>query len=239
MTRESMIKVLRYKSEHIKTRIKPEFFSEVAEALQQQPCEDAVSRQKLKEQMIKYGFHAPDMTITEFVEDLPSVLPYNTSEWCKTCKEYDHDKHCCPRYNKVIRNAVEEMKQESCEDCISRQQAIKQCGFGMTSLLIADNLRKLPPVQPKYNTSEWCKTCKEYDQDKHCCPRYNKVIRVAVEEIKESKTGHCKDCKWWKDSDGLYRRGGHAESQCPINRREVFEGNGYCYMFEPQESEET
>ena len=53
----------------------------------------------------------------------------------------------------------------------------------------------------------------------------------------QPKTGHCKDCKWWKDSDGLYRRGVHAESQCPINRREVFEGNGYCYMYEPQESE--
>ena len=32
-------------------------------------------------------------------------------EWCKTCREYNHDKHCCPRYNKVIRNAVEEIKQ--------------------------------------------------------------------------------------------------------------------------------
>ena len=54
-------------------------------------------------------------------------------------------------------------------------------------------------------------------------------------ESQEPKAGHCKDCKWWRDSDGLYRRGSHAESQCPINRREVFEGNGYCYMFEPQE----
>lgn len=54
----------------------------------------------------------------------------------------------------------------------------------------------------------------------------------------KEQTEHCKDCKWWRDSDGLYRRGCHAESQCPINRREVFEGNGYCYMFEPQEVEE-
>ena len=98
----------------------------VIEALEQESC-DAVSRQVVKEQMIKYGFRSPDMTVTEFIEDLPSVNP------------------------------------------------------------------------------------------------------------QEPKTGHCKDCKWWKDSDGLYRRGGHAESQCPINRREVFEGNGYCYMFEPQE----
>ena len=51
------------------------------------------------------------------------------------------------------------------------------------------------------------------------------------------KTGLCKDCKWWKDSDGAYRRGIGAESQCPMNRKEVYEGNGYCFLFEPQESE--
>ena len=47
----------------------------------------------------------------------------------------------------------------------------------------------------------------------------------------------CKDCKWWKDSDGIYRRGIEAESQCPINRKEVFEGNGYCFLFEPKKGE--
>ena len=54
----------------------------------------------------------------------------------------------------------------------------------------------------------------------------------------QEKTGHCKDCKWWKDSDGAFRRGIGAESQCPMNRIEVFEGNGYCYMFKPQEESE-
>lgn len=44
-------------------------------ALKQQPCEDAVSKKNLKEQMIKYGFHAPDMTVTEFVEDLSPITP--------------------------------------------------------------------------------------------------------------------------------------------------------------------
>ena len=34
---------------------------------------DLTSRQMVKEQMIKYGFHAPDMTVTEFVDDLPPV----------------------------------------------------------------------------------------------------------------------------------------------------------------------
>ncbi len=31
-------------------------------------------------------------------------------EWCTDCKEYDPDKHCCPRWNKVIRKTVEEMQ---------------------------------------------------------------------------------------------------------------------------------
>lgn len=55
----------------------------------------------------------------------------------------------------------------------------------------------------------------------------------------QPKTGHCRDCKRWKDSDGVYRRGIGAESECPINRKEVYEGNGYCFMFEPQGSEEV
>lgn len=45
--------------------------------------------------------------------------------------------------------AIKALKQEPCEDCISREKAIKQCGFGMTSLLIADCLRRLPSVTPQ------------------------------------------------------------------------------------------
>lgn len=44
----------------------------------------------------------------------------------------------------------------------------------------------------------------------------------------------CKECKWWKDSDGKYRRGLGAESRCPINSHAVYCGDGYCYMFSPK-----
>ena len=45
-------------------------------ALEQESSGDnVVSRDVVKEQMIMYGFHAPDMTVTEFVEDLPPVNP--------------------------------------------------------------------------------------------------------------------------------------------------------------------
>lgn len=64
-------------------------------------------------------------------------------------------------------------------------------------------------------------------------------VSMAIKALEqEPKTGHCKDCKWWRDSDGTFRRGIGAKSQCPINRIEVFNGNGYCYMYESQESEE-
>ncbi len=45
MKKEAMIKVLRYKAEHIKTKIRPEFFAEVADMLEREPCEDTISRQ--------------------------------------------------------------------------------------------------------------------------------------------------------------------------------------------------
>lgn len=43
---------------------------------------------------------------------------------------------------------------------------------------------------------------------------------------------YCRDCKHWKDSDGVYRRGVNAESSCPINTKSVYEGNGFCYFAE-------
>lgn len=48
------------------------------------------------------------------------------------------------------------------------------------------------------------------------------------------QTPKCKDCKWWKDSDGKYRRGCGAESKCPINTTTVYCGEGYCYLYEPK-----
>ena len=38
-------------------------------------------------------------------------------EWCTDCKEYDQERHCCPRWTKVIRNTVEELKQPQWIPC--------------------------------------------------------------------------------------------------------------------------
>ncbi len=45
--------------------------------------------------------------------------------------------------------------------------------------------RHLPPAQP--DSDEWCHDCKEYDTEKHCCPRFNRVIRTAVQEADETR----------------------------------------------------
>ena len=46
-------------------------------------------------------------------------------------------------------------------------------------------------LEQEPQTFKWCIDCKEYDQEKHCCHRWSKVIRDSVEELKqEPKTGH-------------------------------------------------
>lgn len=104
--------------------------------------------------------------------------------------------------------AIKALEQEPCEDAISREDALMALTGGWTELT---------------------------DEVIH---RFIKRIKALSPVKPQPKTGHCKDCKWWKDSDGVYRRGVRADSQCPINRKEVYEGNGYCYMFEQQEREE-
>ena len=78
---------------------KPHYFEK------QEPSGDAVSRQAVAEQMIKYGFLAPDMTVTEFVEDLPPVDPQKSGHWidcsngwmCSEChKDNTYDTDFCP-----------------------------------------------------------------------------------------------------------------------------------------------
>lgn len=47
---------------------------------------------------------------------------------------------------------------------------------------------------------EWCTDCKEYDKEKHCCPRWNRVIREALKDA-QPEIIRCKDCKWKQGSE--------------------------------------
>ena len=52
---------------------------------------------------------------------VPSAQSEPLDEWCTDCKEYDHKRHCCPRWNRVIRTTLKDMKEEqpepSMEEC--------------------------------------------------------------------------------------------------------------------------
>lgn len=133
----------------------------------------------------------------------------------KALEQEPTDEYMCG-YNKGFDEGVEEgikATVEPCDDVVSRQAAID----------IIEN---------------WL-SCDDYNYAERHIMRATESILYDLPSVRpqEPKTGHCKDCKWWKDSDGAFRRGIGAESQCPINREEVYEGNGYCFLFEPQEME--
>lgn len=87
------------------------------------------------------------------------------------------------------------------DDMISRQAALDAFGLSEktrkyggdhsgyeTRMLyeIQDVLEGLPSAVPEYKMDEWCTDCQEYDQEKHCCPRFNRVIRDALKEAQDS-----------------------------------------------------
>jgi hypothetical protein len=50
---------------------------------------DLISRNVVRDGMMKYGFHAPDMTVHEFVEDeLPSVPAVPLDKLCEWLAKY-------------------------------------------------------------------------------------------------------------------------------------------------------
>ena len=49
------------------------------------------------------------------------------------------------------------------------------------------DVKHAPTVKPERNYDEWCLDCKEYDHDRHCCPRFNRVIGSVMDEIKTDR----------------------------------------------------
>lgn len=90
-------------------------------------------------------------------------------------------------------------------DLISRQAAIDVLHGYFDGMLETDTwspcdvyglIEILPPAEPPYNMDEWCHDCKEYDQERHCCPRFNKMIRRTLEDMKRNspKLIYCSEC---------------------------------------------
>lgn len=84
-------------------------------------------------------------------------------------------------------------------DLIHRQDAIqliqrKAWMTRATKAQLIASIAQLPSADP--GLDEWCTDCKEYDRDRHCCPRWNRVIRETLNDMPEQKTGtwiYCED----------------------------------------------
>ena len=89
------------------------------------------------------------------------------------------------------------------DDLISRQAAIDAVHKEFDDCIVWDEsgmttanevekiLDSVPSAQPDLN--EWCMDCKEYDKEKHHCPRFNRVIREALKDA-QPEIIYCKDC---------------------------------------------
>lgn len=83
------------------------------------------------------------------------------------------------------------------DDCISRDEVCRYVAEFVNHEFstreeeeLIDNIitgiEHMPSVTPQEPQSfKWCTDCKEYDQEKHCCHRYSKVIRDTVAEIRQ------------------------------------------------------
>ena len=61
-----------------------------------------------------YGHETKQYDDTMFALDMviKALEQEQSFKWCTGCKEFDQENHCCHRWSKVIRDSVEEIKQE-------------------------------------------------------------------------------------------------------------------------------
>ena len=131
-------------------------------------------------------------------------------------------------------------------DLIDRQKAID---YFATNILVVDadgyavddyddrvkvwteRFSGIPSAEPEPEEFEWCTDCKEYDQDKHCCHRWTKVIRQTVEEMKATeRTAKVIKHKYWLGVSlnvvGEQTIG--YEWLCENCKKKVIVGDDYC-----------
>ena len=93
-------------------------------------------------------------------------------------------------------------------DPIERQDAIDavqkyKCEHGYDyadcACDIEKDLKALPSAQPE--TDGFCTDCKEYDQERHFCPRFDRVIKTTIDEMKTEQ-------RWIPCSERLPERNG-------------------------------
>lgn len=98
---------------------------------------------------------------------------------------------------------------------MTREEAIERLNIHKSTNVFVDSIAEAidMAIEALSNkpTDEWCTDCKEYDHEKHCCPRFNRVIRTtlneAVANLKEefeSAVPNCQKCaikELWEETE--------------------------------------
>jgi len=71
-------------------------------------------------------------------------------------------------------------------------------------------------VEVRDDVTEWCTDCKEYDKERHCCPRFNRVIEETVAEIKTDGWQKVQHGRWEYVKKRLARGGYVDASECSV-----------------------
>lgn len=161
---------------------------------QPEPCGEVVSREVLvkffDDWMSALDINCHHQSVADLriikgdIKNLPSAQPEKHDKRTET--------HAC---DLISRQAAIEAIAYSIELC---NKALDSMTLGdrdryaveveRNSLLkLKDDFKLLPSAQPDLN--EWCTDCKEYDSEKHHCPRYNRVIREALNGAEPRKPG--------------------------------------------------
>ena len=79
----------------------------------------------------------------------------------------------------------------SMKDLISRQALCEYALNQKDKSITPNDIMRFPSAQPEQTNSwcinSWCIGCKEYDQERHCCPRWNRVIRQTLKDAQPER----------------------------------------------------
>lgn len=151
---------------------------------------------------------------------------------------------CYGQLREAVGMAIEALKAQidkdtnvPSNDTISRQAAIELIdavfpvdpmkseyaqGIACGAALAKTYIEQLPSAQPEPNYDEWCTDCKEYDKERHCCPRWNRVIRETLKDA-QPEIIRCKDCKFYTPLNRETKTG-----ICRLLMHQNFGDDWYC-----------
>lgn len=101
---------------------------ELLDMLESHPCEDSVSRESVRDGMLKYGFNAPDMTVAEFVEDeLRPVTPTRANGVWIGIDDYPHDVWECDRCGGLVYSTIAPYEEyKFCPNCGAKMEGVEE-----------------------------------------------------------------------------------------------------------------